>query len=167
VNFTKAYESVNKNAITWYEFQFGKKNNLHYDAIIINKDEKEILLIESKRFSNVNEKIKETEYDIKRINASLTEYYDDFNGRIPEFDKYTVYGVVLADVWTETFLKTNVRDAFLNSEFLDVYLPSLLNEGENCFLDGEYFCLNFDLFGVAECINENYHLLGMIWKLKK
>jgi hypothetical protein len=47
VNFAMAYESVHKDSITWYEFQFGKKNNLHYDAIIINPAEKEIVIVSS------------------------------------------------------------------------------------------------------------------------
>ena len=57
VNFSKAYEKLNPKAITWFEFQFGEKNNLHYDALIINRETKELFLIESKRFSKLNKKI--------------------------------------------------------------------------------------------------------------
>ena len=35
VNFAEAYEKtamqLNQNCITWYEFQFGEKNNQHYE----------------------------------------------------------------------------------------------------------------------------------------
>ena len=36
VNFAKAYEQIVPTAHTWYEFQFGTKNNLHFDAIIVD-----------------------------------------------------------------------------------------------------------------------------------
>ena len=57
VNFANAYERINPSAITWFEFQFGENNNLHYDAVIIDPENKRLLLIESKRFSNPHTKI--------------------------------------------------------------------------------------------------------------
>lgn len=56
-NFANAYEQISPSAITWFEFQFGEKNNLHYDAVIIDPENKKLLLIESKRFSNLRKKI--------------------------------------------------------------------------------------------------------------
>lgn len=38
VNFANAYERINPSAITWFEFQFGENNNLHYDAVIIDPE---------------------------------------------------------------------------------------------------------------------------------
>ena len=58
VNFCKAYETVFPESISWFEFQFGENNNLHYDALIINPKLKVILLIESKRFSNPSKNLK-------------------------------------------------------------------------------------------------------------
>ena len=46
VNFANAYERINPSAITWFEFQFGENNNLHYDAVIIDTENKRLLLIE-------------------------------------------------------------------------------------------------------------------------
>ena len=43
VNFANAYERVNSSAITWFEFQFGENNNLHYDAVIIDPKNKRLL----------------------------------------------------------------------------------------------------------------------------
>ncbi len=42
VNFANAYVQDHPGSVTWYEFQFGEKNNLHLDAIIVNKEQKEI-----------------------------------------------------------------------------------------------------------------------------
>ena len=64
VNFANAYERVNSSAITWFEFQFGENNNLHYDAVIIDPKNKRLLLIESKRFSNPHQKIASVGADI-------------------------------------------------------------------------------------------------------
>lgn len=166
VNFAKAYESRNPDAITWYEFQFGEKNNLHYDAIIINPARKELLLIESKRFSNLFKKVHEVKDDIDRINQSVCAYIPDFSSRIDDFSDYTVYGVILADVWTETKNKTKVRDAFADGTFLETYLPDLYLERSSCFADGKYFVTSFSEITKYESIKNNYHLLTMIWLVR-
>lgn len=167
VNFAKAYEKINPNAITWYEFQFGEKNNLHYDAIIINSESKELIIIESKRFSNLLKKINEVEEDIIRINKSVSTYYADFKSRIENFEEYTIIGVILADVWTETKNKTALKDAFLNSCFLQTYFTDLYATSERWFLNGEYFCLDFHSLKTSDSISKNYYLLGMAWELSK
>ena len=59
-NFAKAYESISPDAVTWYEVQFGQKNNLHYDTMIINPTKKEIVIVESKRLSHVKKKVGES-----------------------------------------------------------------------------------------------------------
>lgn len=167
VNFAKAYEKINPNAITWYEFQFGEKSNLHYDAVIINPEKMELILIESKRFTNPSRKIKEIECDIARINQSISEYCTDFSSRIDNFEKYMVIGVVLCDVWTETKSKTDIRDSFQNSEFLNNYLPDLCAQEDKSFENTEYFCLDFGSLKRYESLSKNYHLLGMIWELSR
>ena len=126
VNFAAAYEAAHPGSVTWYEFQFGQKNNLHLDAVIINKAEKEILLIESKRFKNTTKQVAEVEEDILRIFFTKDEYWEEFEDRIDGFFNYDVYGVILADVWTETKPKTKIKDAFENNSFVSVYLENKL-----------------------------------------
>lgn len=48
VNFAKAYENVFDNTVTWYELQFGIKNNRHIDAVIIDIKNKRIIFINQK-----------------------------------------------------------------------------------------------------------------------
>ena len=167
VNFAKAYESVHKDSITWYEFQFGYKNSQHYDAIIVDPKGKELVVIESKRFSNVYKKLKEGSKDIDRIRKVATEYFKDFIDRIPDLKEYSIKGVILADVWTETALKIDVKESFCNATFGQHYLTALFKD-ERWFVNGRYFCEGF-----ADCevsairtdntIPKNYHLVGMIW----
>ena len=170
VNFAKAYEHIYDDAITWYEFQFGAKNNLHYDAIIINPKNKETVVIESKRFSHVHKKIREVGDDIERIRKFKTEYFKEFIDRISDLREYSVKGVILTDVWTETPLKTDIKETFCNAIFGPRYLSGIFAD-DSWFANGHYFCEDF-----ADCkvstvranntIPKNYYLLGMIWDVK-
>ena len=112
VNFSKAVEEVFPSACTWFELQFGPKNNYHFDAIIIIPEVKTILIVESKRFSNPIRKTEEIKNDMDRINKVKKEYFCEFNERIPGFSDYTVCGVILADVWTETKRKVRIKESF-------------------------------------------------------
>ena len=126
VNFAAAYEAAHPGSVTWYEFQFGQKNNLHLDAVIINKAEKEILLIESKRFKNATKQVAKVEEDILRIFFTKDEYWEEFADRIDGFFDYNIYGVILADVWTQTKPKIKIKEAFESSTFVSDYLENLL-----------------------------------------
>ena len=170
VNFAKAYESIHKDAITWYEFQFGKKNNLHYDAIIINPAQKEIVIVESKRFSNTEKKVKEVGEDVNRICEFQTTYFHEFTDRIPVLEEYSVVGVILADVWTEGAEKLRLKQSFENKTFLYDYQDKLLLSecSISWFIKGRYFCANFADIKVPavrekNTIPTNYYLLGIIW----
>lgn len=170
VNFAKAYESVYGNAITWYEFQFGEKNNLHYDAIIINPENKEIVVIESKRFSQVYQKVRDISGDIDRIRKFKTEYFKEFIDRIPDVHEYSVKGAILADVWTETSLKIDIKESFCKSTFGQHYLSGIFAD-DSWFVNGQYFCENFADINVpairkSNTIPTNYYLLGMIWNVE-
>ncbi|MGN1095523.1 MAG: hypothetical protein ACI4QR_03970, partial [Eubacteriales bacterium] len=99
VNFSKSYESICPDAVTWFEFQFGEKNDLHLDALIVNREKNEIFLVEAKRFSSPEKKIHEVAKDIERINAIGRKYAHEFEERIPDFESCELYGVILADIW--------------------------------------------------------------------
>lgn len=159
VNFANAYEATHPGSVTWYEFQFGEKNNLHLDAVIVNRAEKEILLIESKRLKNATKQVAEIEEDIHRIFFTKDVYREEFEARIDDFLDYAIYGVILADVWTETKPKIKIKEAFENSTFVSEYLENWLIAArleERC--------------GVKHYIQkpkqlEKYYLTSLVWKL--
>lgn len=164
VNFAKAYEKVVPTAHTWYEFQFGEKNNLHYDAIIIDAKRKELLIIESKRFSNTTGKMQEVKSDIIRINKAATEYRSEFETRINGFSDYSIFGVVLADVWTENNNKIQIKKEFQNASILDLLTEETIISQEQlktclCFVE------SFENSTPYEWVNTNYSLLGLVWKV--
>ncbi len=155
VNFCRAYETVYPESVSWFEFQFGKYNNLHYDAIVINPKLKNVLLIESKRFSNPNKKLKEIGFDINRICESINLYRSDFD-RIDGFDSYRITGVILADVWTETKQKTKILESFRNQTFLtDFAMPDVSSP--------LYYVTDFYSTEKYEAIREKYHLISFVW----
>ena len=174
VNFAKAYEQIYPQAFTWYEFQFGKNNNLHYDAIIINPEDREIVVIESKRFSELFKKVREVGEDIERIRAFSTDYFEEFVDRIPNLKEYTVVGVILADVWAKGKNKITISEAFKNSSFIQYVRQHFckIDEEESWFFNGQHFNIDFidvkpSLVYPNDCIREQYHLVGLIWNVNK
>ena len=159
VNFSKAYEKLNPKAITWFEFQFGEKNNLHYDALIINRETKELFLIESKRFSNLDKKVNEVQNDIIRIKEAITIYNSDFESRIPQFNDYTIYGIILTDVWTESKGKIAIKESFENEVFTEKYFSHKLPEIA-------YFTQSFNKPNPYIQTLKNYYLTSFVWKVR-
>jgi hypothetical protein len=175
VNFAKAYERIaqsKKNAAyTWYEFQFGPENNLHVDAVILNPSEEEMLIIESKRYSNPASKMREVGEDIERIQLFCSEIENENRNGIVRIkvDNYKkVYGVILADVWTETTLKSEICDGYLNGMLEPASPKAFLNK----FKDGlgissvpenvSYFASN--LSEIED--TQKYNLVSFMWELK-
>lgn len=174
VNFSKAYEKImgqdDKDIVTWYEFQFGKKNNHHVDAIMLDKNNNSIFIMESKRFSNLPKKIYEVGQDINRIKELLEELKEENQKGIKRIDLSNYknyYGVILADVWTETDFKKDILKSFQDGmnygtserAFLNKYNKELGNiKIEN---DIHYYVANL---GEIKDL-EKYNLLVMIWKL--
>lgn len=171
VNFTKAYEKISEineeNAITWFEFQFGKSNQLHVDAVIVNYDANELLVIESKRFSNPRLKIREIGEDACRIEDLVKELNDENAQGIKRIDMSrieNIYGVILADVWLENKTKIDIYESYLegvknpdsNMTFINKYLEQL-NSVPTC-KKVDYFASSIDAI-------ENYKLLSIIWKI--
>ena len=172
VNFAKAYEQMYPQAFTWYEFQFGQNNNLHYDAIIINPQKKELIIIESKRFDKLPKKVNEVYEDINRINSFRTSYFAEFAERIPSLANYAIKGVILADVWTETESKTKINESFQNRTFIENYFPDLYKIQASWFFNGYYFNLDFSTIKSSPVrdnryIRDTYHLLGIVWDVNK
>ena len=162
VNFSKAVEEVFPSACTWFEFQFGPKNNFHFDAVIMIPEIKTVLVVESKRFNNPAAKIREIKSDMDRINMVKMDYFSEFAERIPGFSDLTVCGVILADVWTETKRKEEIKQSFEKGYFIETFLPSI---EENHFHDGTYHVCGFEGATDYQWLNKNYYLVSMIWEV--
>ena len=78
-----------------------------------------MLLIETKRIESASGALMSAiEKDVRHINSSRQSVEDNFgHGRITGFQSCFVYGVILADVWTETVAKRAFLDEFENCSF--------------------------------------------------
>lgn len=164
VNFSKAYEKKarqnKEEAYTWFEFQFGSKNNKHLDAVIINDKAKNVIFIESKRYSNPKNKKAYIIKDIQRIYDFLPE----FQKRIHK-SGYTYYGIILADVWNEDSSKEEILNFYIKHKnatkqdvigFLKTDAESLSYLPDTIHLDAK----NVNIPG-----NKSYNLVSMWWQI--
>lgn len=164
VNFTKAYEKVaeerGQESISWYEMQFGERNNYHADAVIWNISTRELFIIESKRFSNPAQKVREISEDIGRIYEFVSELRTEDRLDMARVKK--IYGVILADVWAETEAKKSIlrsyeigrRDPADENSFLKRNLPDL-----------ELRDLRYDVRDITAI--ETYFLLSFLWEVDR
>lgn len=155
VNFAEAYKSAfcERNVISWYELQFGDKKNNHFDCIIIDVTAKKLLIIESKRFTNTTGKSSAITNDIQRIIAFAEGGLDD---RFKDFNSFSVYGVILADVWTENKKKQAVLDSFKDEEYF----------GDVSELAGKECIYNTIVFSKSDIdCGADYALLTFAWKI--
>ena len=94
--------------ISWFELQFGENDNYHLDAVVANYTTKEIFFVEAKRFSNPAKKKEEIKEDIGRIRKLKEDLLEECKRNSCRIDLKmfnSIYGVVLADLWTETTQK--------------------------------------------------------------
>ncbi|MDE6726434.1 MAG: hypothetical protein K2J80_00670 [Oscillospiraceae bacterium] len=182
VNFSKAYEAVAKSAgemvISWFEMQFGAGNNLHIDAVIINETVGDMLIVESKRFSDTEGKPKEVAEDIRRIFNFIKELQDENKKGEPRIDLSKIknrYGVILADVWVKTDGKTGGKKEILNSYIAGVQCPkspeSFLNKYcKEDLKDRDFPNLVYNVYNMRDIsFNdynfEKYNLVSLIWQI--
>lgn len=152
VNFSKAYEKTfsHDDVFSWFELQFGENNNNHFDCLIVNRSQKELFLIEAKRFSNTTGKKDSVLEDVERINSFVKAKMDD---RFDGFKDYRVYGLILADVWQENQKKKGLYESFKQGDFfkdeplLEDYSP-------------EYYVQSLTIPNCAE-----YDLLSCLWEI--
>ncbi|MGN1095366.1 MAG: hypothetical protein ACI4QR_03150, partial [Eubacteriales bacterium] len=72
------------------------------------------------------------------------------------------------DIWTETKAKKKIYDSFAEQNFIKTYSEKYKNEFMN-ISDTEYIYNTQDFYGMkahAETY-QKYHLLSMIWSVKK
>ena len=153
VNFSKAYEKTfaHDDVFSWFELQFGENKNNHLDCLIVNRSQKELFLIEAKRFSNTISKKNSVLEDVERINGIAKAKTDD---RFQEFKDFKVFGVILADVWQENQKKKDLYESFKQGDFF---------KGEPLFADRspEYYVRSLTVRG---CKAE-YDLLACLWEI--
>lgn len=162
VNFIKGYESAramyDEKIVSWYEFQFGEKNNYHVDAVMWNISLGELYVIESKRFDNPSAKIREIDADINRIYALVDELKSECatsKQRIPINNISQIFGVILADAWNETKIKNNIITSYREKSFIGKYLAT--ERIKNPIYDVREFNQSKTL--------EKYKLLSLAWEL--
>ncbi len=162
VNFIKGYENARASAreeiISWYEFQFGERNNFHVDAILWNITLGELYLIESKRFSNPSIKIPEIKADVERIHALAKELMDEHGTskeRINMDSVSKVYGVILADAWNESKTKAEIIESYRSNCFAAKYLWSAPS------IKPSYNVQEFTHTATLQ----SYKLLSMFWEI--
>ena len=163
VNFCKAleeyYTSKSDECFSWYEFQFGSKNNLHLDAIFLNVTQKEIFFIEAKRYSNIGKKIIEVGKDIKRL-LNLGWVEDEYNDRI-NLNGYNFFGVILSDIWREGDKKEKIIAQWRNAERDFKFYSCYKNQDEMNLEDQEdNFIIDFNYkvkMSVAEYIDSEFN----------
>ncbi len=144
-------------AVIWYEFPFVTKptDSFHVDLAIFIPEERHLVLVESKRFSERG-KDKECTRDFKRISdpenivALLKEYSKHNEGIVNKYDKVTA--CILADVWTESKFKWEVYKQWCDKNFF-------YNNERDIHVNGKYYIEDFndiDQLGVGK---NNYHML--------
>lgn len=176
VNFSKAYEKRavlnGQEAISWFEFQFGEKNNLHVDAVLLNKNTKEMCIVESKRFSNPFPKMKEIGKDIQRILDFITELKVENSKGTIRIDISSVkkcYGVILADVWRETAVKKEIlqsyKEGMENPDSEEAFLNKFHKEIGEIGANTE---IHYNVKSFEGLMNvEKYSLISLWWEIRE
>lgn len=171
VNFAAAYEQIHQAAgeicFTWYELQFGPKNNLHLDACILNISQKVMILVESKRLKSQDGQTQSVRDDIGRINTF--DFVNEFSERLEDAAGYTVYGLILMDVWTENTGKSAVFDDLRSG----TYQREALSGRQAQYYFREFCGLNSTIpkwmrlwtksKSVETSNKENYKIAGISW----
>ncbi|MBR6409130.1 MAG: hypothetical protein IKS23_02675 [Alphaproteobacteria bacterium] len=177
VNFSKAYEKLaNKNelcAYTWFEFQFGDNNNNHLDAVIINDKTQEMFIIESKRYKS-KRKRESIFSDIQRMPSFISDIKGRILFNIDNINRsdYKYYGIILADVWTETSPKRKICNTYQKNPKMDedtFYDFFKKNKGTLNFKIDKVCCKEQSFANtenIPDWIKQNYHLVSMWWQFK-
>ena len=155
VNFSKAYDKTydKDNILSWFEFQFGKDNNKHFDCLIINVSKKEIYIIESKRYTDASSKDASIDEDIERIVSFVEKGLDN---RFKKYKDFKVYGLILADVWTENDAKLAIYNSYFDkTHFFDH--PFISN-------DEQEYCTYLFQKDTIDC-KSDYALLSYLWTI--
>jgi len=166
VNWVKALGKTRADdrITSWFEYQCGEKNNEHIDALVWDRDKKELFIIEAKRYNNLPSKIRSVEEDVVRIKGlslynDILEYERDGKKyvRIPKEGVERCYGIILADVWPED---TGSKEKLLKSYKDETFIKDF-TKGLNTL---EFNNLTYHTYSFPEL--SNYSLVSFTWQLK-
>mgnify|MGYP006423449285 CR=1 FL=1 len=114
-NFVFAIESIlGDNSIFWLEAPIDIEKRKHIDAVVFDLKSQSSFLIESKRFSNPEQKILEANNDISRLKNR--KHYELLEKKLKTKINER-YAVLLADVWRENEKKREIYDQWPTSVY--------------------------------------------------
>jgi len=117
-NFVIALENVlGANSICWFEAPIDIDRRKHIDAVVFDLGGKRNFMIESKRFSNPEQKIAEARKDIERLKTP--RHFDLVEKNLRGISIEERYAVLLADVWRENARKESIYNTWPNSVYQD------------------------------------------------
>lgn len=99
-NFIISIENIlGEDSIFWTEAPIDIEKKKHIDAVVFDIREKSSFMIESKRFSNPEQKIREANNDILRMKDP--KHYSLLERNLRKINIKNRYAILLADVWME------------------------------------------------------------------
>lgn len=116
-NFVVSLElALGENSISWFEAPIDTESNKYIDAVVFDLDQKHSFMIESNRFSNPSQKIREAKGDIERMKNP--SHYNLLEKGFKDLSNIKIekrYAILLADVWKETKGKSELFYTWPNS----------------------------------------------------
>jgi len=110
-NFVASLEEVlGFGHLSWFEAPIDIKKKKHLDAVVFDIHRKISFLIESKRFSDVTNKIKSVKNDIVRMQSPA--HIELLEKGLININIENRYAIVLVDVWTETKSKQTLLNTW-------------------------------------------------------
>jgi hypothetical protein len=115
-NFIFSIENVlGENSIFWFEAPIDIKKKKHIDAVAFDVKERSSFMVESKRFSNPEQKIREANNDISRMKDP--RHYGLLEKNLRKVKIEYRYAILLADVWQENEKKIKIYDQWPQSVY--------------------------------------------------
>jgi len=87
--------------------------------------------------------------------------------RIPDISNYQIFGVILADVWTETRKKKQIYDSFVAGTFITDFLEDNLIKYPSLH-NATYYVGDFDNLpcdAPKRDVLQTYHLVSFAWEI--
>lgn len=115
-NFIISIENIlGENSIFWLEAPIDIEKKKHIDAVVFDIKEKSSFMIESKRFSNPEQKIREANNDIIRMKDP--KHYGLLEKNLRKIKIENRYAILLADVWRENEKKITIYEQWPQSVY--------------------------------------------------
>lgn len=144
-NFSSCYRKAYPKSIIWQEACLAGRE--HIDTLVIDEENKAVILIEAKRLQGENKK-----ESLLRDYERITNKDININGLADiNSEDYSLYALMIFDVWVSK--KTNEKDNRYKR------LHEILPKGETNYVEEVSFNKDWDM-------KETYHLAYILKKLK-